>query len=309
MKCLVTGATGFVGRAVCARLRAQGVTVLPISRSGADLPDGTATRALSLGEAPVPAGWLAGVDVVLHLAGVAHQRAAADQYQRINVAGTRTLAEAAISAGVGRFIYCSSVKAMGPPDGPEPRDESALTPPVDAYGCSKREAEELLQTLCHPADIDLLILRPALVYGPAVRGNLRLMIQAARRGMPRLPARGARSMISVDDLARLFTQLVLSAPPGSHTWLVADGEQYSVRRIQDALRGAMGRGVASGWLPDAAWLLACGLGDVVRRGNVEPLRAKLFGSELYDAGALTLATGWQPRQRLEDVAGQMVQNA
>jgi UDP-N-acetyl-alpha-D-quinovosamine dehydrogenase len=304
VKCLVTGATGFVGSALCAGLRARGDELVAWSRSGAALADGTPTQAVELGAAfTLPPG----LDSICHLAGVAHQQAPAAAYQRVNVEGSLALARAALAAGVGHFLFVSSVKAMGPPpaDG-SPRHEDMLQPPVDPYGASKLAAEQGLRALCRDSGMALTILRPPLVYGPDPRGNLRLLARGARRGLPRPPAGGARSMIGLDDLTRLLLDLLHRPPAGQHTWIVTDQQRYSARDIYDAFCRARGRKPRPTWLPAAGWVLACEALDRLRRRPVGTTRDKLFGSELYDSSALTRDTGWRPRQQLADVVAQMV---
>lgn len=303
MKCLVTGATGFIGGALCTHLRDAAIDVVPVSRSGAPLADGTPTRAADLFAA---AEMLRGVDSVCHLAGIAHQRAADADYQRLNVDATLALARSAIEAGVRRFVFASSVKAMGPASGTSPRSESMVSAARDAYGRSKWEAEQGLLALCEASDMDLYILRPCLVYGPAPRGNLRLLARGARWGMPRPPAGGARSMVGLDDLAALLGQLAQGGPAGAHTWIVSDGQRYSARYLYDVLRGAMGRTPGPGWLPPGAWRAAAALLDRLSSQEAGATYEKLFGTELYDHGALASDLGWRPRQTVADMARYMV---
>lgn len=303
MTCLVTGATGFIGRPLCARLREVGVDVIPASRSGAPLANGAPTRVLDLVS---PGAALKGVEAVCHLAGIAHRGAAAEDYRQVNVEATLALARAALAAGVRRFVFVSSVKAMGPAIGSAPRDEAAVRPAVDAYGLSKWQAEEGLRALCADSGMALLIVRPCLVYGPAPKGNLRLLARAARWGAPRPPAGGARSMISLEDLNALLVLLLREGPAGEHTWIAGDGQRYTSRDIHDCLRRALGRDVGRSWLPAAGWRLACRTWDGLRGNRGDPTCDKLFASELYDAGAVTRDTGWRPRQTLADVAPAMV---
>jgi UDP-glucose 4-epimerase len=303
VKGLVTGATGFIGSALCARLQADDLELIAWSRSGDALADGRPTRAVDLGPGlSLPEG----LDSVCHLAGVAHQFAPEAEHQRVNLQGTLALAQASLEAGVRRFVFVSSVKAMGPATGSAPRDEEAVQPAADAYGRSKWEAEQALRRLCRDRDMALYILRPCLVYGPAPRGNLRLLARGVRWGMPRPPAGGARSMVGLDDLTRLLQELMLRGPAGEHTWIVADGQHYTARNIYDTLCRARGREPGRGWLSAAGWRLACDALDRLRGRPVGSTRDKLLGAELYDASALARDTGWQARQVLADVAPQMV---
>lgn len=303
VRCLVTGATGFIGSALCARLRAAGVEVLPLSRSGSPLPDGTPTRAVDL---CAPEAVPAGVDTVCHLAGIAHQRAAGADYQRVNVQATLALARSAVAAGVRRFVFVSSVKAMGPAAGALPRSETQVNPAREPYGRSKWEAEQALHALCEDTGMDLLILRPCLVYGPAPRGNLALLARGARYGMPRPPEVGARSLVGLGDLCDLLCELCRQGPAGRHTWIVSDGQCYSARALYDTLREAMGRRPTPAWLPLFAWRAAAAARDALSGARVGDTYDKLFGTELYDNSALLRDLHWRPRQTVADLAPDMV---
>ncbi|TXS96225.1 NAD-dependent epimerase/dehydratase family protein [Parahaliea maris] len=305
MTCLVTGASGFIGSALCAHLAAEGVGLVATSRGGAVTASGIATRPMD--PAHPQARLLEGVDSVVHLAGVAHQHAAPEMYDKVNVEATLALARAALEAGVRQFIYFSSVKAMGPPHHESPRTETELTLPVDAYGRSKREAELQLDALCRDGGMCLVILRPCLVYGPSPRANLRLLAGLARWWPLRPPEGGVRSMIGLQDLVSLVSLLVRQPPAESRTWLVADGKPLSAREMYDELRQARGLGPGRQCLPHFLWRFACRLVDYLR-GEVGGSTAhKLFAAEQYDASAVQGATGWQPRQCFADVAPAMVE--
>lgn len=292
MKCLVTGATGFIGRRLCTELKASGHAVLPLSLHTATLPDGTSCKALDLTR-NLPDDLMAGVDVVFHLAGIAHQKAAPEQYQALNYSATVRLAQAAAAAGVGHFVYLSSVKAMGPAVTATPRIESDCRDPEDAYGRSKWQAECALRAMPSAAAMPVSIIRPALVFGPGVKGNLRLLASAARLGLPRPPQGGRRSLIALDDLVEMLCLFV--APPawGAGTW-IASAEARSTREIFELLRRADGKGAGLSWAPAAAWRLAAALLDRVRGNTGASTYDKLFAAELYDNSALLAATGWQP---------------
>jgi UDP-glucose 4-epimerase len=150
--------------------------------------------------------------------------------------------------------------------------------------------------------MSVTVLRPALVYGAGVRGNLAALAAGVRRGLPLPPAQGGRSMISRADLVELVIDLASDPPPSVSTWIAVDGEAYSTRRICDAMRAALGRPPGCEWLPPAAWYAACALADRLRPAE-EPYRQLLFGTELYSAEALRRLRGWSPRRRLEDEIG------
>ena len=306
MKCLVSGATGFIGRSLCRRLALEGHAVTALSKSGGSLPGGIPTVALDLALDLPPLEQLQGVEVVFHLAGIAHQHAPASAYVAVNERATVALAERCQQAGVGRFVFLSSVKAMGPARDNQPRTEGDCLPPVDPYGQSKWRAECQLREACENGPMPVVIVRPALVYGARPKGNLALLARGVRAGLPRPPAGGARSMIALDDLVAALL-LVASLPlQGVHTWIAADPEPYSTRFLYDRLRTAAGRGTGLAWLPAPLWRLAAALLDLRagRRGG--STYDKLFGTELYSAAALMQATGWRPAVRFEQLAPQLL---
>ena len=308
MKCLVSGASGFVGRQLCQQLIDRGDAVIALSRTGSPLGDGTSTLALDLTVAEPDSELLRDVDVVFHLAGIAHQRAAESAYQQLNHQATLRLARLAAGAGVKCFVFLSSVKAMGPPLTRRERVESECNAPVDAYGLSKWQAECALRQEFDSAAMGVVILRPALVYGANARGNLRLLARGAQLGLPRPPQRGARSMLALQDLVDLLCRVADVAPSGVHTWIACDDRPYSTRGIYDLLREAGGKGSGFSWLPLWAWWLGAALLDLPRAGRGDSTFDKLFGTEIYSNAAVRAATHWQPRGRLDEAVAAMAEN-
>ena len=306
MKCLVTGSSGFVGRELCRALLARGDSIVALSKSGATLPDGTATTALDLACGLLPDEQLRGVEVVFHLAGIAHQRAADDAYEQLNYQATLRLARQAAAAGARRFIFLSSVKAMGPAGGAGVRREGDITAPTDPYGSSKWRAERSLQEEFASGPMSVVILRPALVYGPGAKGNLQLLARAVNAGLPRPPSAGGRSMIAVQDLAELLCSCADLPVKGVRTWIAADGQVYTTRAICDALRHISGRQPGVAWLPLWVWRLAAGVLDRVSPAAGESRYEKMFGQELYSNEAVCAATGWRPRYTLLESLPQIV---
>lgn len=272
-----------------------------------------------LGRQPLPPGAMAGLAGVLHLAGLAHADPAAGlreaDYQRVNRDGTAALLAAAGAAGVARFLYLSSVKAVGDPGG-RCVDETFTAAPSDAYGRSKRAAEALVlasdgpgQALAHR-----VVLRPALVYGPGVKGNLASLIGAARRGvcLP-LPEFGnRRSLIGRDDLIAAAWLALHHPRAAGRVYIVSDGVDYSTREIIAALCRAAGRRPPGWALP--AWLLRAGarLGDGLGAllGRPMPLRSavywRLAGDACYRNHRLCTELDWRPRETLDQGAAAML---
>lgn len=289
---------------------ASGHDVLALVRHAGRVPGGLPPVVHDLRE-PLPGELsLRGVDTVVHTAGVAHQQAPAARHVAVNEAATIALAHRAARDGVARFIFLSSVKAMGPATGPTPRSEAQCTAPDSAYAASKRRAEIALSQLARQSTMQVVSLRPALVYGSGAGGNLAALVSWVRRGLPLVPESGARSMLSRDDLVRLIVSLVACdagmLPAGAVAWNVTDGEAYSTRRLMLALAAAMQRPVPGLTLPASAWRLLGACVDLRRGAPVGTAAAALLGTELYDSQAVCAATGWRPRQRFEDVASAIV---
>lgn len=311
MKCLVTGSTGFIGSAACRALMAAGHDVTRLVRE--PLSGDAPAIIHDLGE-PLPAALsLEGYDTVLHLAGIAHQRAPADRHAAVNEAASIALAQRAANDGVARFVFLSSVKAMGLSVTAEPRAESTVGQPATAYARSKRRAELALTRLAAESPMQLAILRPALVYGAGVGGNLATLASWVRRGLPLLPEAGARSMVSRDDLVRLLVVLAsrdaAPLPAGGALWNVTDGEAYSTRRLMLAFAAAMQRPAPRMTLPLACWRLLAACADLRQGAAIGTTSTALLGTELYDGRAVCSATGWRARQRFEDVAPAIVHAA
>ena len=243
-----------------------------------------------------------GVDVVFHLAGVAHQQAPEAAYAALNENATLKLARQCSAAGVARFVFLSSVKAMGAATGSGERAEQECTLPTDPYGLSKWRAEQALRAEFAADPMAVVILRPALVYGGSAKGNLALLAKSVAAGLPRPPPLGARSMVAVDDLVELLCIVAREPVQAIQTWIVTDGQHYSTRRVYDQLRAATGKGVATAWLPTAGWRLAAAVLDCRPGRAGEATFDKLFATELYSNRAVLEATSWRPRFRLEHVA-------
>jgi len=300
MKCLVTGATGFVGRALCERLNDDGVDVIATSRSGGILSSGVTVHALDLESGEVLPEWLASVDAVIHLAGIAHQDATASAYEAVNYRATLDLAAAAKSAGVKSFIFLSSVKAMGSPVGFDPRTEGQCVPVTDPYGHSKRQAELDLRSTYENSDMSVIVLRPALIYGAGALGNIQLLAKAVRARIPRPPERGGRSMIALDDLTELLSLLLREPPGGFQLWIVCDGRSYSASKIYVLMQIALGRDRSKIWLPLWVWRSICGMRDMLGNKPLGTTYSKIFGFETYLNTHLLASTNWRPALTFED---------
>jgi UDP-glucose 4-epimerase len=293
MTVLITGASGFIGT----RLVQPGDRVL--ARGGSSMAGavgGDLLDALSLAKA------CADIDTIFHCAGYAHAFASSDseRHWRVNFEGTRDLVNAAGAAGVKRFVFLSSVKAMAEP-GDECVDEDWPGEPDSPYGCAKRSAEDAVLAAGVRYGMHVVNLRLAMVYGRGGRGNLERMVRGIRAGwFPPLPETGnKRSLVHVDDVVAAM-RLVADAPAANgRTYIVADARAYSGRELYDALRGVPPR-LTFNWSVPAPLLRAGGwLGDVVGGLLNRPLPVssevidRLLGSACYSPARIERELGWR----------------
>jgi nucleoside-diphosphate-sugar epimerase len=252
---LVTGASGFVGRALSEHLQAGQrfcVRASIRSASGIDRTDGV--DLIETGDLGATIDWrtaLQGIDVVVHLAARAHKLRdnAADplaEYRKVNVDGTLNLAKQALQAGVKRFIFISTIKVNGEqtPLGRPFRAEDQPSP-ADAYAISKREAEDGLRELCSNSTMEFVIIRPPLVYGPGVKGNFLSLLRWLDKGLP-LPLasiRNKRSLVAVDNLVDLIMTCIAHPAAANQTFLVSDSEDLSTPELLQRTASAIGKQV------------------------------------------------------------------
>lgn len=249
----VTGGTGFVGHVLIPLLLLRGWNVKIGVRNEEGLgrlPKGAS--GVVTGDLCFITDWkplLDGVDAVVHLAARVHQmnedqRNSQDAYRRMNVKVTQDLAIAASKAGVRRFVFISSVKAMGESTSPGERwDEASPCFPQDAYGRSKWEAEQLLMNVRHKMGLEVVVLRPPLVYGPRMKGNMPRLLGWVDRGWP-LPFGGVgnlRSLLYVGNLVNVICVTLNHPDTLSETFLVSDGEDVSTTELIRRIASALGR--------------------------------------------------------------------
>lgn len=248
MKILVTGANGFVGAHLCEQLLGEGHDVIAAVRTPATAPHGTTE--FVTGDLSGPIDWspaLHDVQAVVHLAARVHvmDDTAADpaaEFRRTNVDGTARLAEAAAAAGVGRFVFMSSIKVNGERTTDKPFHAYSTADPSDPYGASKWEAEVALAKLADRSGMAAISVRTPLVYGPGVRGNMARLVRMASIGFP-VPLggiRNKRTMISVWNLADLLASCATSQGLGSGLVLAGDGYSPSTPELYRTLAEAVG---------------------------------------------------------------------
>ncbi len=296
MRVLVTGASGFVGRALCLTLRGAGHRVIAAVRNQARLPEGC--EPCIVGDIGPDTDWteaLKGADAVAHLAARVHviREPAEDPlaaFRRTNVEGTLRLARAAARAGVGRLVFLSSVKALGDSSPNGPLTGASPPYPEDPYGISKCEAEAGLREIESQFQLEVVILRPPLVYGPGVRGNFRSLLKLVDRRVP-LPLKvvaNRRSLLYLGNLVDAIA-LCLEGPAATNrTYLLRDGEDLSTPELIQRLGTALGRRTLL--FPVPARLLKLGAGCIGRSAEVR----RLLGSLTVDDRPIRQELEWNP---------------
>lgn len=300
---LVTGGSGFLGSALVKRLAAKDIDVVAPLR--------TATSGLPA-DAPQPlipgidshTDWsspLCGVDCVIHAAARVHvmSETATDplaEFRAVNVEGTLNLARQAAAAGVRRFVFISSIKVNGeqtddrPPFSPEDTPASE-----DPYGISKREAETGLREISAETGMEVVIIRPPLVYGPGVKGNFRSLLKLASLPVP-LPLGGInnrRSLVYLGNLVDFIIHAAEHPAAANQTFLVSDGHDLSTTQLLRQMRSAMGR---------RAWLLPVPgrwLWKAAELAGKAAIGQRLCGSLQLDISLNKSLLGWQPPYTVE----------
>jgi len=325
--CLVTGANGYIGRGLCTVLKRKGCHVRALLRKPAhhliheaavfdenhhdevvyeDLKH--LTRKMDLPALQPFMHVMQNIDTVFHLAGIAHATQShsirKEQYWQINVEATEQLLYLAHQAGVKRFIYFSSVKAEGCP--------------TDDYGSSKKAAEDSVLFLGKKYGIHVVILRPALVYGPVcgskiygtkMKGNLAMMMRGIQQGwFPVLPEiKNQRSLVSIEDLIDAAICAAQKPEINGKIYTITDGKCYSSRQLYDEMRKALGKAPAKFAVPFCLFQILANTGDILqfilRRDlpfNSDALE-KLFGEAYYPCQDFENDLGWKPKHDFSQI--------
>lgn len=300
---LLTGATGFVGRAVQQRIMADEQYNLSIvARRVVGVP--STVRALQIADLTANTDWSAAlVDqrVVIHAAARAHimKDEVADplaEYRKVNVEGTLNLARQAAAAGVKRFIYISSIKVNGEQTQlGKPFTADDKPAPEDAYGVSKAEAEEGLWQIAKETGMLLVIIRPTLVYGFGVKGNFASMNNLVAKGLP-LPlgaVHNQRSLVALDNLVDLIITCIDHPAAANQVFLAADGEDISTSSLLRGVGKAMGK--PARLIPVPAWMLQLGATLLGKKAVAQ----RLLGSLQVDITKAHDVLGWKPPLTVE----------
>jgi nucleoside-diphosphate-sugar epimerase len=309
---LVTGGTGFIGGHVCQSFLDRGEQVVALSRNGdghtaegirlarvSDLLDRNGLRSA-----------LDGIQTVVHLAGRVHaKREGKDnpesECRRVNVDGTNALLDEAIAAGVRRFVFISSVKAVAN-ESDVALDETTPPMPTDAYGTSKLEAERLVRVVSVRENLHAPILRLPVVYGPGMKSNMLRLFQAVSRGVP-LPLAGIhnrRSFAYVGNVTEAI-QSILSAPGAAReTFFVSDGTDFSTPELTRNIAAAVGRRSRLFTVPVPVLRALGGTGYLLSRitpfhFTLDSLSA-LVGSLFVDTSKIQQMTGYKPAVSVDE---------
>lgn len=289
---LVTGANGFVGRALCPLLATRGWRVRRAVRDHAVMGD------FAISDIGPDTDWhsaVEGMKCIVHLAARTHviagnSRDDVSAYRRINVAGTVDLANMAAHHGVRRFIFVSSIKVNGERTSDHAFTEDSAPAPEDAYGISKLEAELALSQVAKDTELEVVILRPPLIYGPGVKANfLRLMHLSARKiPLPFAAIQNCRSLIYLGNLVDAIAACMEHPAASGKTYLVSDSESVSTPELVRQICGALG--VAPRLFRFPSSLLAIGSMLCGRHSEWE----RLSGSLQVDSSKIGAELDWRP---------------
>jgi len=306
MRVLVTGADGFVGKRLCNYLEDKELDVARAVRQA----DCTLRNTYTVGSIGPDTNWeiaVKGVDVVVHLAARVHvmednTNEPLAEYRCVNVDGTGKLALAAVGAGVRRFIYVSSIKVNGEATFGRAFTASDTPHPVDDYARSKLEAEECLRRIAADTGLEVVIVRPPLVYGPDVKANfLRLLIWVDRGvPFPFLRVANSRSLVALDNLVDLLTLCVTHPQAAGKVLLVSDDEDVSTPELIRRIAGHMGKRVRVVAFPVNL------LQGVARLFGKHAVVERLTGSLQLDISDTREALNWRPPVMLDEALRETV---
>ncbi|MDP1536720.1 MAG: NAD-dependent epimerase/dehydratase family protein [Burkholderiales bacterium] len=298
MTTLITGAAGFVGHNLGLYLATRHSLRLAVRALSAGESLRSFGEVVAVGNVCSTTDWtesLKGVHAVVHLANRAHvlRETATDPAaacREVNVDGTRRLAEQAVAAGVRRLVYLSSVKVLGERTQAQAFGEASLPAPEDPYGESKRDAEQVLRDIAARTGLEVVVLRPPLVYGPGVGANFLRLMQWVARGIP-LPVaaiHNRRSLIYVGNLASAIEACLLHPAAAGRTYLVSDGAPVSTAQLVTMLAAALAVSDRS-WALSPALLRLTGMA-LGMSGEV----ARLVDSLVVDDDLIRRELGWNP---------------
>ena len=283
---LLTGATGFVGTRLLKYLSNINCTCRILSRAEVR---GYDFHICDFEKNEIPSSALDSIDIVFHLAGIAHDIKKNGKhestYYSVNVNSTINLAKKAAKAGVKKFIFVSSTKAGGRISKNLQMDENHQNKSDDIYGITKREAEIKILEIGRQSEMDVSIIRPSLVYGPNMKGNLRQMMNVINKGwFPPLPKNNnKRSMVHVDDLVRAIYFIACESKTNGEIYILTDGRVYSSREIYETFCNVLGRRVPNWYVPYFIFKIISLINQ-----DISSKVDKLLGNEYYSSKKLSL---------------------
>lgn len=298
----LTGSTGFVGGVLLGRLNSLGYEAVAAVRSSKLAPGSTQRVFIrDLSTEDKLSDVLKAHSVVIHAAALTSasttREHGLEEYRRVNVGGTLNLAQQAANAGVKRFIYISTVKVNGEVTNQgKSFKESDVPAPEDCYGISKMEAETVLLELASLSSMEVVIIRPPLVYGPGVKGNFASMIKLVQKGLP-LPlgaVNNKRSLVGIDNLVDLIIRCIDHPAAANQVFLAGDGEDLSTTELLRAVGKAMGKPVRL--IPVPAGLLQFGATLLGKKAMAQ----RLLGSLQVDISKTCELLDWKPPYTVEE---------
>tara|TARA_B110000008_G_scaffold279830_1_gene328935 strand:+ start:2866 stop:3816 length:951 start_codon:yes stop_codon:yes gene_type:complete len=306
-KVLITGGNGFIGSRLCSKLSLSGRKIKKIVRK-INTSDNYEQYKCELGLGQVSEDAFEDVDTIFHLVGVTHdtnKTSVTDKhYYDVNVNATEQLAISAAKKGVNRFIYISSVKAGGIPTLGKCMTEDDQTEPEGIYGKTKREAEIKLLEIGNKSGINISIIRPSLVYGSGVKGNLNEMLCAIKKGwFPPLPEIGnRRSMIHVDDLVDILLLVERDKRSYGEIFIATDGNNYSSNQIYRAMSKSLNKDIKNWAVPNIFFILLAKIGNLINIVLPFPFDSyryqKILGDECFSSKKIQTMLGFKARRSI-----------
>jgi UDP-glucose 4-epimerase len=292
---LLTGSSGYVGKKLVSAIDSDDVSIRLISRINNPI---YTTEICDFRNEFVSSGFMKGVDTVFHLAGIAHDSSRFEEdYYKVNVIASQKLVELAVKSGVKRFIYVSSVKAGGEGEKDLCLREDDNRVPESIYGKTKREAEIKLLKVGNDSGMHISIIRPALIYGPQVKGNLAKMIKAINQGWfpPLSSINNKRSMVHVDDVVRAILFVASNEKANGEIFNLTDGRHHSSQEIYKTICKAIGKPIPKWSIPVFAFKLLAFLSP-----RIKYKINKLIGDDYYSSEKLKLI-GFKTHKSLKDI--------
>jgi nucleoside-diphosphate-sugar epimerase len=308
MKVLVTGASGFIGKYLCQSLLVQSIEIVTVTRTKANANKNITIINKELNKDTDWNDTLKGIDLVIHLAGRAHvmKDEASDPYKayaEINIEATKHLAEQAALNGVMRFIFLSSVKVNGESTNKSAFKESDQPKPEDDYGKTKYEAEKVLSKIAQETGMEVVVIRPPLVYGKDVKANFKNLIKLSQSGLP-MPfgaIHNKRSFIYIENLIDFIMVCIDHPQAANQTFLVSDDDDVSTTQLIKSIAKASSKKSTLIPIP-LSWLTL-----VFKLIGKESLSNRLCGNLQVDISKAKTLLGWKPPVSFKDGITRTVQ--